>query len=139
MWPGTVMRTVGHMDHTHSLVVRMPPAIVVDGIARGIDLGDDLIAIEGAPSTVPWVGDLEAVRHAGTWHHGRRAHRVTLDIVPMDDRAALLVLAAGRGVGAQTVVGLIERVRTRLMTGMPSPSPQTVPTPVLRPIAVVTP
>ena len=140
MWPRTVMRTVGHMEHTHSLVVRMPPALVIDGIARGIDLGDDLIAIDGAPSTVPWVGDLEAVRHAGTWQHGRRTHRVTLDIIPMSDRVALLTLAAvGRGVDTQTVVGLIERVRTRLITGVPSPSARTVPTSVLRPIAAVTP
>jgi hypothetical protein len=140
MRPDTVIRNVGHMEHTHSLVVRMPPALVVDGIARGIDLGDDRIAIDGAPSAVPWVGDLEAVRHDGTWQHGRRAHRVTLDTTPLSDRTALVSLTAvGRGVDLQTVVGLIERVRTRLIAGVPSPSARTVPTSVLRPIAVATP
>jgi hypothetical protein len=140
MWPGVVIRTVGAMEHTHSLMVRIPPARVVDGIARGIDLGDDRIVIDAPPAAVPWVGDLAAVRHIGTWHRGRRTHRVTLDITPMSDRVALLTLtAAGRGVDLQTVVRLIERVRTRLITGVPSPSARTVPTSVLRPIAVATP
>ncbi|MGH3442662.1 MAG: hypothetical protein ACRDUY_11600 [Nitriliruptorales bacterium] len=74
----------------HEQVVLGRAPEVISDLPERLAVGDIVIELDDAVTTVPWVGRLASRRRTGTWTSGRYRGRLTVDVIPANGELSLL-------------------------------------------------